>query len=74
MPQEIRYEIVISDNIWPDWFYATSYDMPQPRSIYFNGYWTFEPGKHPFSGPMWVYHTSELTLKEVNYTVNQITR
>ena len=72
MPQEIRYEIVLSDNVWPDRYYAETYDMPEPRNLYFNSYWTFEPSKHPFSGPMWVYHTNELTLTDVDFTVNQI--
>ena len=74
MPSDIRYEIVLSDNVWPDRYYSNTYDMPEPRSLYFNGYWTFEPAKYPFSGPVWVYHTNELTLKEANYTVNQVTR
>jgi hypothetical protein len=74
MPAEIRYEIVLSDNVWPDRYYSVTYDMPEPRSLSFNGYWTFEPGKHPFPGPVWIYHTNELILKETNYTVNQIAR
>jgi len=74
MPVEIRYEVVLSDNVWPDRYYAVTYDMPEPRSLYFNGYWTFEPGKHPFAGPVWAYHTNELVLKEVSYTVNQVTK
>ena len=50
IPAEIRYEIVISDNVWPDRYYAVTYDMPEPRNLYFNGYWTFEPGSTPLRG------------------------
>jgi hypothetical protein len=72
MPTGLRYHITVNANIWPDQFYSNSYDMPQPRSLYFNGYWTFEPGKHLFAGPLWVYHPSELTLEGVDFTVNNI--
>jgi hypothetical protein len=64
MPVEIRYEIVLSDNVWPNRYYAVTYDMPEPRNLYFNGYWTFEPGKHLFAEPVWLHHTNELVLKE----------
>jgi len=73
MPQGLRYHITVNAGIWPDQFYASSYDMPQPRSLYFNGYWTFEPSKYPFGGPVWTYHTNELTLTDVDFVVNQIT-
>jgi hypothetical protein len=74
MPLEILYDVVLSDNVWPDHYYTSNFDMPEPRSLHFNGYWTFEPSNLPFSGPIWVFHTNELVLKEVNYTVNQVTR
>ena len=46
--------------------------MPEPRSLYFNGYWTFEQGKHLFAGPLWAYHPGELKLEGVDYTVDRI--
>jgi hypothetical protein len=74
MPAEIRYEVDVSANIWPDRYYASAYDIPESRSIHFNGYWSFEPGSYPFAGPVWLYHTTELTLTDVDYTVLEIIR
>lgn len=75
MPADIRYDITIPSNIWPDHYYVSAYDRPQPRSVYFpDGYWTYEPGKKPFCSPMWVFHVGELTLAEADYTVVEIIR
>ena len=70
----MRYHITVNANIWPDQFYADSYYMPQPRSLQLNDYWTFEPGKYPFAGPVWTYHSYESTLTDVDFTVITITR
>jgi hypothetical protein len=69
MPKGLRYHITVTANIWPDQFYSDSYDMPQPRSLYFKGYWTFEAGRHLFAGPLWAYHPGALTLEDVDFTV-----
>jgi hypothetical protein len=68
MPEDIRYHITIDANIWPDQLYASSY------SSKLDSYWTFEPSKYPFGGPVWTYHSYEYTLTDVNFRVNQITR
>ncbi len=72
MPKGLMYHVTVNANIWPDQFYSDSYDMPEPRSLYFNGYWTFEHGKHLFAGPLWTYHSGELKLEDVDYTVYRI--
>jgi hypothetical protein len=74
MPPEILYEVHVEENIWPDRFYASSYSDLQPRGFHLTDYWTFEPGKSPFSDPLWVYHPYELTMTDVNFVVNAITR
>ena len=74
MPADIKYQILAKAGIWPDNFYASAYSSPQARSFYLNGYWTFEHGTHPFAGPMWVYHTNELTINDTDFVVNTITR
>ncbi len=72
MPKGLLYHVTVNANIWPDQFYSDSYDMPRPRSLYFNGYWTFGHGEHLFAGPLWTYHSGELTIEDVDFTVARI--
>ena len=73
MPSDIVYEIQLS-GVWPDRYFTSAYDMPAPRSFYVSSYWTFAPSTYPLSPPVWIYHRNELTMKEVDYTVLQVTR
>jgi hypothetical protein len=73
MPAGINYEIQLT-GVWPDRYFAEFYDMPAPRSFYMNTYWTFEPSKYPLSPPVWVHHLNELTMKDTDFTVIQVTQ
>ncbi len=72
MPSGIFYEIQLS-GVWPDRYYADTYDTPAARSFVINNYWTFEPSKYPLSPPVWIHHINELTVKDTDFAVIRVT-
>jgi hypothetical protein len=75
MPDSILYEIYISGNTWPDRCYTSTYEKIDSETIYFpEGYWVFEPSKHPLGSVAWVFHSSETKGdKDHRYTITDIT-
>jgi len=73
MPNDIRYEVIVNDNVWPDRYYASTYEEIDATTIVFSeGYWVFEPSKKPFGGSAWVFHQSHV-LSVRGYSVVDIT-
>ncbi|MCL2140824.1 MAG: hypothetical protein FWH42_04010 [Dehalococcoidia bacterium] len=77
LPDEIAYEIRIHDNIWPDYYYVSSYTSSDydMTANFPEGYWVYEPGKTPFSNPKWVFYAESLSKKtEHGFSVVTIER
>ncbi len=74
MPVDIKYEIKTTKNIFPDQFYSFTYPTVSDRTFQLDSYWTFEHSKYFFGGPVWVYHTYEINMTDVDFTVVEISR
>jgi hypothetical protein len=74
MPAEIRYEVAVDENIWPDHYYSEDYDYVQFRNGQLATYWTFEYGTHPLAGPVWVFHTFPIKFEDVSLHLKTLTR
>jgi len=74
MPLEVRFQVIVQHDGWPDQFYSDSYSQADSRSFHMDDYWTFEPGTHPFAGPRWVYHPTPLDRTDADLVINSIER
>jgi hypothetical protein len=73
MPDDIRFEIKNSDNIWPNRCYVSAYERIDSNTINFpEGYWVFEPSKTPFGRTSWVFYAAETKSYERIYSIVEI--
>jgi hypothetical protein len=73
MPDDIKYQIVDFDNIWPDNFFCVTFTN-LGTGFSCPAYWTFEPSKTPLGPGKWVFHDELLDMPDANTSIRAIIR